>query len=294
MGIDVHSLNFLLYSKQKGNFGDVITLARQGFHVLESYVRDPYLVDMVRALDQSGEHKWCEPMLLKFFGAKKVDSIDNSSYEGATFIHDLNKEVSRSFYSMYDTVIDGGTLEHIYNIPVALRNCSLMCRPGGQIIHILPANNFCGHGFWQFTPELFFALYSEANGYSETEVFLADVTDIRRWFKVHEPKHGCRINVHTSNRTHALVRTVLKTEDFSHEHVQQSDYLNLWNGLSKSDLSTEKDLKSFLQLVKDSKSIAKIFLPLYRSFYRLRPPPTMKLNRLNPGLTQYNVSDLLI
>ena len=33
MGIDVHALNFLRYSKQKGEMGDVMTLARQGFHV---------------------------------------------------------------------------------------------------------------------------------------------------------------------------------------------------------------------------------------------------------------------
>ena len=37
---------------------------------------------------------------------------------------------------------------------------------GGMIIHALPANNFCGHGFWQFSPELFYELYSPENGRS--------------------------------------------------------------------------------------------------------------------------------
>jgi hypothetical protein len=33
---------------------------------------------------------------------------------------------------------------------------------GGEIIHVLPANNLCCHGFWQFWPELFFiALFRE-------------------------------------------------------------------------------------------------------------------------------------
>ena len=180
------------------------------------------------------------------------------------------------------------------NIPLALNNCSKLCRPGGQIIHILPANNFCGHGFWQFTPELFFSLYSEANGYIQTEVYLADVTNINTWYKVHKPKNGVRVNVHTSNRTHILVRTVLKTEEFSHYNVQQSDYQELWNTKNESVIYDEDaNSTSLLHKLKTSNSLVKIILPLYRSFYRLRPPPTMKLNRMNPGLSRFKVRDLI-
>lgn len=293
MGIDVHALNFLRYTKQKSDLGDVMTLARQGFHILESYVKDPYLVNMVRELEETGDNKWCEQMLLKYLGAKKVESIDNSSYEGATYIHDMNTVIPDKFHCGYDTIIDAGTLEHVFNIPLALNNCSKLCRPGGQIIHILPANNFCGHGFWQFTPELFFSLYSEANGYTQTEVYLADVTDINTWYKVHEPKNGVRVNVHTSNRTHILVRTVLKTAEFSHDNVQQSDYQELWNAKNERvECDGEAIPTSLLHQLKTSK-LVKIILPLYRSFYRLRPPPTMKLNRMNAGLTRFKVRDLI-
>ena len=294
MGIDVHALNFLRYSKLKSEMGDVMTIARQGFHILESYVKDPYMIKMVRELEEAGDNKWCEPMLLKYFGAKKVESIDNSSYEGAKYVHDMNNVLPDKFNSGYDTIIDAGTLEHIFNIPLALKNCSKLCRPGGQIIHVLPANNFCGHGFWQFTPELFFSLYSEANGYEQTEVYLADVTDINIWYKVHEPKNGVRVNVHTSNRTHILVRTVLKTVDFSHDKVQQSDYQELWDAKNEKD-GYDKGVISttLLQKLKTSKPLKKLILPLYRSFYRLRPPPTMKLNRMNPGLSRFKIKDLI-
>jgi len=66
-------------------------------------------------------------------------------------------------------------MEHVFNASQGLKNVTRLCAPGGQIIHSLPANNFCNHGFWQFSPELFFSLYSDKNGYSETEIFLADV-----------------------------------------------------------------------------------------------------------------------
>src|SRR5258708_37485432 len=84
----------------------------------------------------------------------------------------------------YETIIDCGTAEHIFEVSQVLRNLSGLCASGGQIVHVLPANNFCGHGFWQFSPELFFSLYSAASGYGETEVFLADLRDPGEWFEV--------------------------------------------------------------------------------------------------------------
>ena len=45
-----------------------------------------------------------------------------------------------------------------------------LCKNGGTIIHSLPSNNNCGHGFWQFSPELFFSLYNEKNGFKNNEM----------------------------------------------------------------------------------------------------------------------------
>jgi len=96
-------------------------------------------------------------LLRQEFGASTVVSIDYSDYEGANIIHDMNYPISQETYSKFDTVIDAGSLEHVYNAPQALKNCSLICnKSGGQIVHILPSNNYCSHGFWQFSPELFF------------------------------------------------------------------------------------------------------------------------------------------
>jgi len=153
MSFDNHNMNFLRFARKRGNpFGRVATMGRQG-------------------MPGGG---YCENFLLENFGASLVESFDYSDFEGATNIVDLNEPIYEHG-EKYDTIIDFGTMEHVFNASQGLKNVTRLCAPGGQIIHSLPANNFCNHGFWQFSPELFFSLYSDKNGYSETEIFLADV-----------------------------------------------------------------------------------------------------------------------
>ena len=47
--------------------------------------------------------------------------IDNSNHEQASKIHDMNLPLPKKMHSDYDTVIDVGSLEHIYNIPQTLK-----------------------------------------------------------------------------------------------------------------------------------------------------------------------------
>lgn len=228
MGIDIHGLNFLRYAKDRKFFGDTLTVGRQGLHVVEKVVKD-----LIKPKSTYKNDAYCESLLTEYFGATSVQSIDHSDYERATHIHNMNEPIPQNLRSKYDTVIDGGCLEHIYNAPQALNNCSQFLRPGGQIIHMLPANNLCGHGFWQFSPELFFSLYSKENGYEETEVFLADMTNTKKWFIVRKPVNGTRVNATSSKPVYVLVRTVLKTTAFNHSNVQQSDYVYEWDNSRK-------------------------------------------------------------
>ena len=46
-----------------------------------------------------------------------------------------------------------------------LRNTMLLPRVGGSLFLLPPANNLFGHGFYQFSPDLFFRVLSPANGY---------------------------------------------------------------------------------------------------------------------------------
>jgi hypothetical protein len=221
VGLDCHGLQFLRFAAKRAPFGRVATIGRQRL-----FVENTDIYNMLGVGADYKHEQYCDSLLLQHFGAKYVDSWDYSDYEGASHIADMNKPL-KDLQSTYDTVIDAGSLEHVYNIPQALLNVSELCCDGGQILHILPANNFCGHGFWQFSPELFFSLYCESNGYLGTRVFLASNYRTDTWYEVVKPDHGQRANVISFTPVFVLCRTV-KARKTCHESVQQSDYIHIW------------------------------------------------------------------
>lgn len=153
----------------------------------------------------------------------------------------------------YDTIIDFGSLEHIYNAPQAFKNISTLLADGGQILHALPANNWCGHGFWQFSPELFFSLYSDVNGYANTKVFFADLSDNKHWYEVRKPENGIRSCMESCTEVYVLVITKKISTFFSHDTVQQSDFVLTWDGgISKfkdsvNSMSAERKLNEIIK-----------------------------------------------
>jgi len=232
VGIGYHGLQFLRFGAKHGQFGRVATIGRQGLFLDKSEVRS--LIDV--GADYKHE-EYCDSLLRQHFGAKCVDSWDYSDYEGASHIADMNKPL-KNVPSAYDTVIDAGSLEHVYNAPQAFVNVSELCRDGGQILHVSPANNFCGHGFWQFSPELFFSLYCESNGYTGTRVFLASEYRTDIWYEVEKPNNGQRANVISFTPVCVLCRTV-KARKSCHESVQQSDYMHIW----QQDVSIQPEVE---------------------------------------------------
>lgn len=218
MGIDTHSFRLLQYATQKfGKLGNAVTLGRLTVLLGPRFSK--------KWLGASGG-AYCEPLLKKHFGAANVDSIDNSAYEGASIVADMNEPLSSIFMEQYDAVIDFGCTEHIFDVAQSLRNVKKLCKIGGIILHAVPANGFCGHGFYQFSPELFFSLYSTANGFTDTEVFLADLCDANHWYRVPPPKDGKRINIRSDGEVYVLVVTKRVADKLA--PVQQSDYEHTW------------------------------------------------------------------
>lgn len=242
MGIDAHALHCLEYAKQFGDFGRSVTLGRQNVFVKPRQLEQMY----GDTIDWKTE-TYCEKLLEERFGATKVDSIDRSNYENASLIFDMNDPLPAGF-GEYDTVMDIGTSEHVFNISQALSNIIALCRVGGQILHVSPANNFCGHGFWQFSPELFFSLYSEQNGFRDTEVFVASRKRTGVWYKVRKPRVGQRVPLASHDKIYVICRTVVAEKNASRgRDVQQSDYVTAWEqkNADASDPSSEAKEGSF-------------------------------------------------
>ena len=98
----------------------------------------------------------------RLLGFKAAYSLDVSDYEGADYILNLGEDpCPEELKNHFDYIVDGGTLEHVYNVPHALENILSMLKVGGKVFHYVPANNNINHGFYQFSPELLDAFYTE-------------------------------------------------------------------------------------------------------------------------------------
>jgi hypothetical protein len=101
-------------------------------------------------------------------GFQEFDTIDLMASEGATIIHDLN--VILRNHKQYDVVLDLGTSEHIFNLPVLFENIANLLKIQGYVIHIVPITTL-NHGFVLFSPTLFYDVYSE-NGFDIVDAYM--------------------------------------------------------------------------------------------------------------------------
>ena len=117
---------------------------------------------------------YAEDFFRHFLGAEEVCSFDYSAYQGATIAHDLNQPLPTEHHGQFDALVDGGTLEHIFDVRQVLLNYTALVKVGGHVMINTTANNFCGHGFYQFSPEFFFRVFDQRNGFQLDEVVLME------------------------------------------------------------------------------------------------------------------------
>jgi SAM-dependent methyltransferase len=105
-------------------------------------------------------------------GYDHVDSMDFSEFEGASIIQDLSQPLDPSLEGQFDVIYDGGTCEHVFELPTAYRNIDRMLKPGGVLIGHSPCNNWINHAFYQINPEMVYGFWEKAMGYEVLELFL--------------------------------------------------------------------------------------------------------------------------
>ena len=181
MGIDYTGLHAILLSqKNLINKNRMLTMGRQHIHLdqntFDSIVRNS-------EIDLSGSYSYNSEIMFRKLGFGEVDSLDYSDYEGATFIHDMNKQIK--IKKTYDYIYDGGTIEHVFNTGQFLENVIDLLEVGGVFCSVTCNNNFSGHGFYQFSPEFFLSCFTKNYGMSLLSLYLAQVdTEISSWLDV--------------------------------------------------------------------------------------------------------------
>lgn len=244
MGITATDIDLLLELRRRNQpIERIATIGR-----LSLFLHPRQVARLRKILPQSralADYRWgdeVDPLLCDLLDATEVISIDMSDYQGSSIVHDMNlplldrrPDLAQSF----DLVIDGGTLEHVFNFPVAVSNLMFLVRKGGHVLTANPANNLCGHGFYQFTPELMHRIYSCVNGFRVVHVLLTQARHMSvemdprpKSFVVVDPGSlGHRVLVR--NRWPVMIRTLAERVGEPPQgglDVQQSDYVMAWSG----------------------------------------------------------------
>lgn len=92
--------------------------------------------------------------LFRKLGFGEIETMDFAAYEGPSIEQDLNEPVPEHLHNQFDFIFDGGTIEHVFNVPQALMNVYLMLKPGGRFVSANGMNGWVGHGMYQFNPEM--------------------------------------------------------------------------------------------------------------------------------------------
>ncbi|RYD35456.1 MAG: hypothetical protein EOP87_07330 [Verrucomicrobiaceae bacterium] len=211
----------------------LLTFGRQHFSVSPlDFGAVPGLAGIVKANPQlqDRDNAYAESFF-RAIGISRVESMDVSAYESCSLVHDLNNPIPTEWHSRYDVVFDGGTLEHVFHFPNAIANAMNLVKVGGVFVTATPSNNYNGHGFYQFSPELFFRLFNEASGFEVLMMAFSESFGRRRIFKVEDPAElGKRITF-PGDGPLILMMVARRTRLIPAPSgvPYQSDYFTTWN-----------------------------------------------------------------
>jgi hypothetical protein len=241
MGLVYSNFRVFFDARRRGaSFESVLTLGRQQLYLSGDEVQYlaqefPEYVQTTHGFPKPGEY--CEPWLRRWLGCNRLESMDVSAYEGASIVHDLNLPVPAQYASQFSAVIDGGSIEHVFFVTTAIANAMQMTSVGGWLFIATVANNHCGHGFYQLSPEWFFRVFSAANGFEIVDVLLmphlypgAELSHNRRLYRVADPaQQGRRVGLVGAQPVlvFASARRIEMRELFQRP-PQQSDYVERW------------------------------------------------------------------
>ena len=284
MGLSINSTKFLMYAKTQGVcFARTATIGRQGLHLSAAALRKN-LSDFGYSLTRHEVDDllrmaggFAEPFI-GMLGAAEINSFDASEFEGASDVHDLNFPIDEGFKNRFTAVVDSGTLEHIFNFPVAIKNCMEMVAVGGHFLGVAPTNNFMGHGFYQFSPELFFRIFSEPNGFKIARMIICEDRPGAKWFEVTDSDvlEERVMLVNTRPASLMVIAEKVRSVQIFTAPPQQSDYVRLWES---SDTGTWPKVSRESSLFNRQHTRERLLMRAVRRLYDLAPTPVKTLYR---------------
>lgn len=225
--------------------------------------------------------------LFHSLGFSELKSLDFSDYEGADIIFDLNSyDLPPELEGAFDVIIDSGTIEHVFHLPNVLKNLSKMIGDGGRIIYLAPSSNHIDHGFYMFSPTLFYDYY-QANSYEINTIELFKYSqkhDTEPWF-IYDYKPGCLNSVSFGGLDDAMYGihcVVTKGKASSYDIIpQQGGYVKTWSRCKRP--SNQNGIRgSIISIIKDNQYAYKALLPVVKAIRSMKR--RLKVTRKGVGL----------
>jgi SAM-dependent methyltransferase len=126
--------------------GTVLTLGRQTMFFTPSAALAmmagfgippaPVAVETDKNTNQRMDGGISDKSFFSLLGAARVLALDHSDYEGADLVHDLNTPIPPELRGIADFILDGSTLDNVFNPAQAIQNIAAMLRPGGRALCI--------------------------------------------------------------------------------------------------------------------------------------------------------------
>lgn len=181
-----------------------------------------------------------EESFFKSLGFQQMATMDYSEFEGAAIAFDLNSaDVPDELKGKYDFIMDHGTLEHVFHLPNALNNIFKMLRVGGRVLISAPTSNFVDHGFYMFSPTLFFD-YFTANHFDIHSIQVTQSSPQQQtdpcFFADYEPGSFNSVSYGGLNDSiYGVVCIAEKTEQSTGDLIpQQGMYNKIWSNSTAS------------------------------------------------------------
>jgi SAM-dependent methyltransferase len=237
MGLSRGTIKLLMKEGKREKYsGSLLTIGRQGIWVKNARDIEKWAEEMDFRLNPDTEISFpvTDTILFSSMGFDSIDSLDYSNYEQCTITHDLNKDAPPGLYNRFDLIFDGGSSEHIFNLPKVLENYNRILKVGGRIIHSLPSSNHVDHGFYMFSPTLLWDYYSSNNWEIKDSLFFRYTRNhYRGLWEIYEYTPGCldRLSLGAlDGRPYGIFFVIKKTEkSTSDAPVQQGAYSKMWD-----------------------------------------------------------------
>jgi len=162
-------------------------------------------------------------------GFEQLDSMDYSEYEGANIIHDLNNtNIPKELNGKYDFILDCGTIEHVFHFGNVMENIFKMLKVGGTFIFNQPTFYGLNHGYYNFSPCLYYE-YFKANNY-ELNTFIP-YAEKNGFVYIADPvvNNICGHIPLIENSFNLVCGSVTKTAQTTYDVIPyQGQYVNAW------------------------------------------------------------------